>query len=76
MPDTSRDLHDLPPLFAAGVLTNWLGVGLLAWNPQQMTGAAVLLSLGTIAMFVAAYRNRPKTGSRRKLDVNQDPTRR
>lgn len=59
MPDPSRHWPDLPPLFLAGVLINWAGVGILAISTRFMIVSATLLTLGTVAMFVAAYRNRP-----------------
>jgi hypothetical protein len=60
MPDPSRHWPNLPPLFLAGVLTNWIGIGVLAISTRLMIVSAILLTLGTIAMFAAAYKNRPR----------------
>jgi hypothetical protein len=68
MSDQSRTWRDMPPLFLAGVLMNWLGIGLLAWKPHQMVGSAVMLSIGTVMMFVAAYEHRPSERLRPKAD--------
>jgi uncharacterized YccA/Bax inhibitor family protein len=59
MSDSPRHWPDLPPLFLAGVLLNWAGIGVLAISTRQMIVSAILLTLGTVAMFVATYKNRP-----------------
>ena len=67
MSDKSRELHDVPPLFLTGVLTNWFGVGLLAWRPQWIALVAALLTAGTLVMFVGAYQSRSKRNTSREL---------
>jgi hypothetical protein len=57
----------MPPLFVAGVLCNWIGIGLLAWKPDQtMLPVALILATGTATMFLGAYLHRPNARPRER----------
>ena len=71
MVEKLANLRDVPPLFLAGVLINWLAMGLLAFDPQWMMIVVGMLVVGKGAIFVGALRHRP-TQRNRSPRMNAD----